>query len=64
MNVKINQAQVLEACQEWVLKHYGLKVSGDTAVVECTDDQDDAFDVEDLTVEFLSVTKPETPYRG
>ena len=58
MNVTLSESDILEACKEWLEKHYGVQantIASSFTVYRAT--------VTGLQLEVNDVPKPEQPYR-
>ncbi len=67
MRVTLTHEEVLEACREWLDRHYGIKPGeGSTMRATLTGPANEGrvFDVTRIEVVFADAPKPSAPYRS
>jgi hypothetical protein len=64
MKVTLTHEDVLEACREWVERHYGFKVKGNAGIIANLPNNNCTYEVERINISFPEAPKPEgEPYR-
>lgn len=65
MNVKLTNDDVLEACREWLERHYSIEAPAQPEIrVTLVGSNTTVYVVEKLAIDFADVPKPGGSYRG